>query len=75
MKRTLLLTAVLGLFSVIPGVSGSGDQITICHVPPGNPENVQIITVGAAAVPTHLGNHVGDSLYIDGSCGTSTVEG
>lgn len=30
------------------------DQVTICHVPPGNPDNAHTIVVGAAAVNAHL---------------------
>jgi hypothetical protein len=44
------------------GTSGSqGDhKQTICHIPPGNPDNPQTIVVDDSAVQTHL-NH-GDSL-------------
>lgn len=34
---------------------------TICHIPPGNPENEHTIIVGAPAVTMHVGNH-GDCL-------------
>jgi hypothetical protein len=30
------------------------DQVTICHVPPGNPDNAHTIVVGAPAVDPHL---------------------
>ncbi len=29
-------------------------RVTICHLPPGNPENAHTITVGVDAVPAHL---------------------
>jgi hypothetical protein len=34
---------------------------TVCHVPPGNPQNAHTIRVGAAAVPAHLdhGDYLG----------------
>ena len=32
-------------------------KVTICHLPPGNPANVQMITVGASAVAAHVANH------------------
>jgi hypothetical protein len=35
-------------------------QVTICHIPPGNPDNAHTITVGASAVPAHLAH--GDTL-------------
>ena len=37
-------------------------KVTICHLPPGNPENAQTITIGASAVPAHLANHEGDAV-------------
>ena len=36
-------------------------QVTICHRPPGNPENAQTITVGQSAVAAHQQEH-GDTL-------------
>ena len=35
--------------------------MTICHIPPGNPDNAHTITVGVNAVPAHLahGDHCG----------------
>jgi hypothetical protein len=46
------------------GVTAQGgvEKITICHVPPGNPENAHSITIGAPAVAAHLKNHDGDSV-------------
>ncbi|MCH8879670.1 MAG: FG-GAP repeat protein [Planctomycetes bacterium] len=52
-----------------------GDSsVTICHFPPGNPENARTITVGVDAVPAHLahGDHCGpceedDGLLMGGS--------
>ena len=37
------------------------EKVTICHIPPGNPDNAHTITVGAPAVPAHLAEH-GDSI-------------
>jgi len=37
-------------------------KVTICHVPPGNPDNAHTITIGAPAVPAHLANHPGDAI-------------
>jgi hypothetical protein len=37
-------------------------KVTICHVPPGNPDNAHTITIGAPAVPAHLANHDGDAV-------------
>ena len=35
-------------------------KVTLCHIPPGNPDNAHTITVGASAVPAHLAH--GDTL-------------
>lgn len=40
-----------------------GEEVTVCHIPSGNPSNTQTITVNASAVNVHL-NH-GDTL---GAC-------
>lgn len=39
-------------------------QATICHYPPGNPENAQTLTIGVSALDAHLTEH-GDTL---GAC-------
>ena len=72
MKKTLLLMAVVGLISAIPAISGPEPKVTICHVPPGNPDNPLTIIVGASAVPAHLANHAGDA---EGACGVGGVSG
>ena len=37
-------------------------QVTLCHIPPGNPANAHAITVNVNAVQAHLahGDHIGD---------------
>jgi hypothetical protein len=55
----------------------ANDQVTICHVPPGNPNNVHTITVSTNAVPAHLRH--GDAVCAPGNedccfnSGTSTA--
>ncbi len=44
---------------------GGATKVTLCHVPPGEPENAHTITVGEKASYAHLGNH-DDTL---GACG------
>ena len=39
------------------------EKVTVCHRPPGKPENAQTITIGASAVEKHLAH--GDS---EGPC-------
>jgi hypothetical protein len=31
-------------------------KVVLCHIPPGNPESRQTLTVDATAVPDHLGH-------------------
>ena len=50
---------------LIPGMAAAGEKVTLCHVPPGNPTNVQTLTVAPSAVQAHLKNHPGD--YV-GAC-------
>lgn len=46
------------------------DNVTICHVPPGNPDNAHTIVVGAPAVQAHL-NHGDFEGECDGDEGAS----
>jgi hypothetical protein len=39
----------------------SSSTTTICHAPPGNPENVHTITIGEPAALAHFANHDGDT--------------
>jgi hypothetical protein len=41
---------------------GGEDKVTICHVPSGNPDNPQTITMDASAVDAHFAEHPDDSL-------------
>jgi hypothetical protein len=65
----LVLSAALATpwLSTIPAAYANGDngdngdgKVTICHIPPGNPENAHTISVGASAVAAHLAH--GDTL-------------
>ena len=49
--------------------NGGVDQMVICHVPPGNPDNEHTITVGEPAIDAHVDNH-GDVL---GPCDADTT--
>lgn len=56
-----LLAAVLFVAAPASQAQGGGqEKVTICHVPPGNPDDAHTITVGAPAVPAHLAH--GDDL-------------
>lgn len=62
----LLGATALLLTMLVPAIASAGkrgngqDKVTICHVPPGNPDNAHTITVGKPAVKAHLAH--GDSL-------------
>jgi len=32
----------------------TGVELTICHIPPGNPDNAQLITISCFDLPAHL---------------------
>jgi len=69
MKKKVSFAAMTALLSAVPASWGE-EKVTICHVPPGNPANVQIITIGESAVAHHFSNHVGDGYPGIGRCGT-----
>ena len=56
---------ILIVFSVVLLLFIAGcvrNKVTICHIPPGNPDNEQTITVAKFAVPAHLahGDYLGE---------------
>jgi hypothetical protein len=46
-------------------VPNQTNKVYLCHVPPGNSNNPQTLSVAVSAVPGHLSNHPGDAL---GTC-------
>ena len=79
-KGTLLglvamcLMVAAGVFVGTPAAFAGAYKTTICHVPPGNPENAHTITISDNALVHHLGDDtvvphggVADSL---GECGS-----
>ena len=40
------------------GDPGEGDKVTICHFPPGNPENVQLIQTSVNALDMHISDYL-----------------
>ncbi len=55
--RKLLVAVIMLLAFVVPVAAANDDKVTICHVPPGNPENVQTITIDEHALQAHLGDN------------------
>jgi hypothetical protein len=57
----------LGSLMSADQAQGQASKVTICHIPPGNPDNAHTISVDDNAVPAHLAH--GDTL---GECYEST---
>ncbi len=64
----LVLAASCGWAFANVGTSAaaSAPKVAICHVPPGNPANAHLITVGAPAVQAHVQQH-GDAVCAAGN--------
>ena len=67
MNKTLTLTAfvmvavVMGLSAFTPAaMAGGPSKVTICHIPPGDPSDLETLTVSTNALPAHLAH--GDTL-------------
>jgi hypothetical protein len=43
-----------GFEDVVTTAAEADSAVTLCHVPPGNPDAMHTVTVGASAVPAHL---------------------
>jgi hypothetical protein len=49
-------------------------KVYVCHLPPGNPSNVQTICISVNAVPAHVPLHGGDMLgSCDQTCGSEVI--
>jgi hypothetical protein len=65
-KRILGAAVFLTTVAFAPAPAQSGtEKVTICHIPPGNPENRHTITISISAWPAHESLH-GDTM---GECG------
>jgi len=64
----LALVLVAGMTSPAFAGGPAPQKITICHIPPGNPNNPQTIEVASPSLPAHIAH--GDTL---GACSTITV--
>ena len=56
-EMTRLLTVGGFALATLIARADAADKVTICHIPPGNPDNAHAITVGAPAVPAHVAQH------------------
>jgi hypothetical protein len=60
MKKSIFIASMVLLAGI--GLSFKSDtvnlkKITICHVPPGNPDNCHEITISLEAFETHFDHH------------------
>ncbi|ATX80136.1 hypothetical protein Ga0123461_1723 [Mariprofundus aestuarium] len=53
-SRIFTVAAIAALTVSNAYASGHTEKVAICHLPPGNPENVQNIEIGEPAVEAHL---------------------
>jgi hypothetical protein len=66
MKKFILLLGIITISFVFTSNTKdneqAGDKITICHIPPGNPENAHSIEIDIHAWPAHEahGDVIGD---------------
>jgi|GEM_PF-1000897 hypothetical protein len=75
LRGAMLVVALTGMVMTTPtSVQADPDgKVTICHIPPGNPENAHEITVSVSAVPAHLAH--GDRLFTCSGEGEGEGEG
>jgi len=58
---SLIAVLVIGMISFDDAFAKNDDKITICHIPPGDPNNPQTIEISEKALQTHIQKH-GDTL-------------
>ena len=67
-RMLLLVIGCLALMGVSVLAAAAPDRVDICHIPPGEPDNVHTITISESALQTHLDH--GDTL---GPCAPDRV--
>ena len=65
--RAILLATVVLVFLAMMLVAVPPPKVTICHVPPGNADNIHMITIDQSALPAHVGADGFDR--VGGHCG------
>jgi len=48
----LALAVMMALGTIAP--VAARESVSICHIPPGNPENAHVIVISVDALPAHL---------------------
>jgi len=86
MNKTIAITAVtmfavmLGLSAFAPAMADppgepNPDKFLVCHIPPGNPDNARIISVGSQdSVDDHLDHGDSQVFSLDDPCPPSPPE-
>lgn len=69
MKKRIVITSLLAGGALLLGSAAMAGQpkVNVCHRPPGNPANFNIISVAPSAVPAHLAH--GDNVVGPEICG------
>lgn len=74
MKSFLKFSIPVLAAMALSAVSFGGEpKVTICHYPPGNPANFQLISIGASAVNTHVTLHGDQIAGGGGECGPENL--
>lgn len=69
MRKMFVAFSILGFMALASAPAMAGEEVCLCHIPPGNPDNPKTLCVGEPAARTHLRH--GDSL---GECVTGSPE-
>jgi hypothetical protein len=60
------------VFNVMAPTKNNIKKVYLCHIPPGNPGNPQLLSISFSAVPSHIGLHAGDHLGLCSNiCGST----
>lgn len=68
-RRTVavvILMCVVAATLTVPAAFAKSHKVQICHRPPENPDNVQLISISEKALPSHLAH--GDHWSYGGAC-------
>jgi hypothetical protein len=76
MKKVIFGLAIVGLAIITtPQVGQTGDpKVFVCHVPPGDPGNAHVISVGSSAVNAHVNDPGHSGTFTSGPFAGQTVQ-
>ena len=64
---TGICSAIIPVFFAQSASADNNDKVNICHFPPGNPDNVQLMNISENAVQAHF-DHQNDYYAKNGNC-------